>query len=286
MSGTELRVERDERHDSREEEKRPRRSPFVTGGIAIAAVAVFAMAIGYAYHRGRDTNTSGAVPIITADPGPFKVKPENPGGMNVPNRDLEIYKRMENAQPPAAPRRETLLPPPEKPIVPPRAEPLLEAPAVIATPKVIPPAAPFEPAPGTAKSIAEATAAKQAALPAAPKQGQGPAKPESTAKLEVQPNAAAAEKVNRIAPAAGGAFRIQLGALRTPDAARGAWTKLQKQHSDLLGSLALSIDRRDAGGDKGVFYRMQAGPLASESDARGLCTRLKQRHVDCLVVSL
>jgi hypothetical protein len=61
---------------------------------------------------------------------------------------------------------------------------------------------------------------------------------------------------------------------------------LQKQHSDLLGSLALSIDRKDMGADKGVFFRMQAGPLASESDARGLCSRLKQRRVDCLIVHL
>jgi cell division septation protein DedD len=79
---------------------------------------------------------------------------------------------------------------------------------------------------------------------------------------------------------------VQLGALRSDAAARGAWSRLQKQHGDLLGSLALSIDRKDLGGGKGVYYRMQAGPLASEADARGLCSRLKQRHVDCLIVSL
>lgn len=288
MSGTELRAERDE--EPREEEKLPRRRPLITGGIAVGAIAVFAVAIGYAYNRGRETGTGGTVPIIAADPGPFKVKPENPGGMNVPNRDLEIYQRLGSAQPPAAPRRETLLPAPEKPIVPPRAELPPEAPSNVATPSVVPPSvASTEPAPGTGKSIAEATAAKQAAPPAVPKQGQTSVKTETPAKSDAKStaaNAAAAEKANRVAPAAGGAFRVQLGALRTPDAARGAWTKLQQQHSDLLGSLALSIDRRDAGGDKGVFYRMQAGPLANRTAADGLCTRLKLRHVDCLVVSL
>ena len=59
----------------------------MTGLVAVGALAGFAIAVGYAYQKGREAGTSGAVPIITAQPGPFKVKPDNPGGMAVPNRD-------------------------------------------------------------------------------------------------------------------------------------------------------------------------------------------------------
>jgi len=278
MTSTELRAERGDRPESREVRPGRRRRPLIAGAVALAAIAGFAVAVGYAYQKGRETGTSGIVPIIAANPGPFKVKPDNPGGMAVPNRDMEIYQRMGNAQQPAAPRRETLLPAPEKPMVPPRSEVPPEPPANIATPSIVPPpVAAIQPAEGTAKSIAEASAARASSPPT-------PAKSEAAAKAE--PNAAAAQRVSRVAPSAGGAYRIQLGALRSAEEARGAWSRLQKQHSDLLGSLALSIDRKDVGGSKGVFFRMQAGPLANESDARGLCTRLKQRHVDCLVVSL
>jgi cell division septation protein DedD len=132
-----------------------------------------------------------------------------------------------------------------------------------------------------AKSIAEATAGS-----AAKSNGQAPAPPPAASTAKPAANDMAARKMAKVAPAAGGSYRVQLGALRSDAEARGAWSRLQKKHADLLGSLALSIDRKDLGGNKGVFFRMQAGPLPSESDARGLCSQLKQRRVDCHIVHL
>jgi hypothetical protein len=37
----------------------------------------------------------GSVPLIKAAAGPIKVRPENPGGLKVPNRDKLVYDRMQ-----------------------------------------------------------------------------------------------------------------------------------------------------------------------------------------------
>jgi cell division septation protein DedD len=271
---SELRAERDEVVGYETEDEGRKRRPLVTGLIAFGALAGFALAVGYAYQKGREAGLNSVAPVITAGPGPYKVKPDDPGGMAVPYRNMEIYGRLAGS-PPLQPSRETLLPPPEQPIAPPRAAPSAPAPAppdappkAVATPQVSPPpAAPHDP---SAKSIAEAV--------------QGAANGHKVAPGTVKPETA--RQTAKVAPAAGGAYRVQLGAVRSADEARGAWTRLQKSHSDLLGALALSVDRKDMGAGKGVFFRMQAGPIANESDARGLCSRLKQRKVDCLVVGL
>jgi cell division septation protein DedD len=38
----------------------------------------------------------GGVPLIKAEPGPVKVKPQDPGGLKVPHGDKSIYERIES----------------------------------------------------------------------------------------------------------------------------------------------------------------------------------------------
>ncbi len=42
----------------------------------------------------------GGVPLIKAEPGPVKVKPQDPGGLQVPHKDKSIYERLEGGRRP------------------------------------------------------------------------------------------------------------------------------------------------------------------------------------------
>lgn len=61
-----------------------------------------------------------SIPIVHAEPGPIKGRPKNPGGEVIPDRDKTVYQRFSGE--PASTRVENLLPPPEKPLDPPRPE--------------------------------------------------------------------------------------------------------------------------------------------------------------------
>jgi sporulation related protein len=72
---------------------------------------------------------------------------------------------------------------------------------------------------------------------------------------------------------------LQLGSLRTEEAARHEWERVKRANSNLLGSLSAAPIRTDLG-DRGVFYRIQTGPTA---DADRICAELKQRKIGCII---
>jgi cell division septation protein DedD len=82
---------------------------------------------------------------------------------------------------------------------------------------------------------------------------------------------------------AGKGYRLQLGSVRTPDAAAEEWKRLKLQNADMLGKLAFAPERVDLGA-RGIFYRIQAGPLGDEAAAERTCAALKRRGVECLLV--
>lgn len=260
---------------------RPRRRllPVV---VASLAVLLFIAVLGYTYAwRGRDS-AGGPVPVIKAAEGPTKTKPDNPGGMDVPFQDKEIYSRLGREPAPAAGGRtvERLLPPPETPMprppVPESPPAIAAAPPAISAPEpaaAVPSPAPPAPAPAppavATKTAPAATAQTAAKVPPAPE----PPRP--------QAQAAAAPPVS--APAAKGAYRVQLAALRTAEEANKEWERLRRAQPEILGKLSGSIVRADLGA-KGVFYRIQAGPVGDEAGARDLCRRLSEKKVGCIVV--
>ena len=61
-----------------------------------------------------------SVPLIAASTEPWKVRPEDPGGMKIPNQGTLIYETLTTADPEEAPER--ILPPPEEPLSPPQPE--------------------------------------------------------------------------------------------------------------------------------------------------------------------
>ena len=81
-----------------------------------------------------------------------------------------------------------------------------------------------------------------------------------------------------------GAFRIQLAAVKTQEAAQAAWKKMMKTHPDVLKGLKLNVVKVDRGAD-GALFRVQGGPFADRAAAESACGKLKQKSQACLVVA-
>jgi cell division septation protein DedD len=271
-----LNLDADER-DGRGLAERPPGRRYLVRTVAAGLVVRGAAGAWAGYRLGGHGGAGGAVPVIHADPRPTKVKPDQPGGMVVPDQDKYVLNREKLVDS----KVEQLLPPPEaplpRPVAPPEppaaapVEPLTGAPAV----ESLPPAA----AP-TAVAPAVPPPAAVAPKPAEPPKAAGSPKPAEPPKAK----AASAPATAPHPPAApGGSYRLQIGALRSPEAAKAEWTRLQHQNHDLLGGLGYSAVRADLG-EKGVFYRIQAGPIADLGAAERTCKELRQRHLGCMLV--
>jgi pyruvate/2-oxoglutarate dehydrogenase complex dihydrolipoamide acyltransferase (E2) component len=226
-----------------------RRLPAIA--LAVLAMALFAGGLWFAYVEGTrhpaTTARSEGVPLIRADQHPAKVRPDQPGGMTIPDQNISLYNEKAGGPP-----VEKLLPAPEQPL--PRPAPAAKAAAAPAPPAV--PPAPVASAPPPAEAAA---AAKPAARPA---------------RAKAATVAASSARAGKGTP-----VRIQLGAVHSPDAARAQWARLKREQPDLLGKLTAVAVRADLG-DKGIFYRIEAGPL-NEAAADRLCGELKRRNLGC-----
>ena len=227
------------------------------------------------------------LPVVHAPETPLKVRPQTPGGIDIPNRDKLVYDRLEKKPPEE--KTENLLPRPEVPLAPPAPKPQEKA-EVTPQPESEPKkeAKPEEPkAAGTPPTTEEVKAVKK------PEPAPEPPKIEKPV-VKVEPKAAEpvqAAPVKLVGPATTSAskpftkqsYRIQLAAVRNADAAKREWTRLQKKHNSVLGPLSLSVERADLG-KKGIFYRLRAGPVADLAAAKALCQSLANLKVGCLVV--
>jgi hypothetical protein len=227
-------------------------------------IAVMGLAGGswWAYRTDTPRLPPSAVPVIHSDTAPVKEAPQDPGGMIVPGQDSALLNRDSKGNP----KVEQLLPDAEpalpRPVAPIKPTPQIETNTALTkpTPQVQTAMTPPPPAPSVAVAPPEAA----------------PATPAPT--IASAPVASAPSQ-----PVSGAGYRLQLGAVRTEDAAKQEWLRLQRAQSDLLGKLSLTATRVDLG-DKGIFYRIQAGPIADGAEAAQSCATLKSRNVGCILV--
>ena len=290
----------------------PRRSGRgLTVFIALFALLAFGGIVWYAYDQGLRTGSEESAPLIRADTSPVRVRPENPGGLQVPHQDKLIFEKLVGGSRTGERPVEQLLPRPEKPMpaplpaVPPavasvekpKAPPSTGASAAIAPPPPpplvvaskpvpagIPPAripsntkAPRQLVPAPATIVNPAPAAKSVPVP------KPAARPTKKAPAANPVAKAATKPAGRgVTPTQGGRFRIQIAAFKNEAVARSTWRRVQSAHKAQLGALTLTVERIQIA-DKGTFHRVQAGPL-NETKARAVCKVLAARGQDCIVV--
>lgn len=289
---------------------------WVVMGLGAFVFAVFAAVLWYAYVEVMGLGAGGPPPLIKAEAGPIKRAPDDPGGMEIPNRDSaaarvfqersdglrreRILPRQDTSQlelepepPPPVERLEASEPSPHPP-----AEPSPAAGTATAAPAQTETAPAATPPPAVRSQIVVtdrmAATTPQAAAPAtppprplAPPAGvlRPPApvpQPPPTQAPQAGRTPPAAVPPSRSAPAASPIFRVQLGAFRSEAAANQAWSSLQRRLQAPLASLRPFV--LEAQTSAGTFYRLQAGPLASRDGAVQACAQVKAGGNDCFIV--
>jgi hypothetical protein len=254
----------------RQRDRRGRPRVLLLAGVVGVLAFVAAVALVGTGERGERE-----VPLIVADNAPFRVRPADPGGMQVPNQDQLVYQRMAGAAPSAPGRRiEVLLPPPEAPLPVPRAAPPARAPVPEA-------AAPAE---------APAAPPAEAATPQAPPQATPQTTPQATSQTAALPlpppppaAAAAPPAAPPAAPArADGPVQVQLAAVGSEAAVQPEWNRLRARLPDLLAGHSLVVSRGERDGQP--FWRVRTGGFADVAAARGFCDQVRARGLTCFVV--
>lgn len=189
------------------------------------------------------------VPVIEADQRPLRVKPENPGGMQVAGaEELGVGSRSDGMAPASeAPAPQAL-----------RAQ--LQAGR---------PAAP--PHPGPAAGTTEAPA-EPAHAPAA-----------STTHASAPPTLAPAVTAAPAPATASGSASVQLAALETEGGANAEWQRLSKRIPDLLGDRRPVVQRVERDGR--AVWRLRTGGFADMAEATSFCVRVRAKGLPCTIAS-
>jgi hypothetical protein len=226
------------------------------------------------------------LPIVRAPEKAFKVRPEEPGGKNFPNRDKLVYDRLDRKPPRII--AENLLPRPEIPLVPPRSNKSKTDELTVKSKRQNLPPTTI----GSQPTTKEVKAVKKpvlnsTALELKKIELKSSMKLSPKAQLRPSPNSTPAtnrdrDKVIKNQRIKG--YQIQLAAVRTIDSAEKEWLRLRTKNKALLGKLKLNIVRADLG-NKGIFFRLRAGQIESQISAKTLCQALSRRKVGCLVIA-
>jgi hypothetical protein len=225
--------------------------------LAVAGGLLGTVALAGAVVWGLSRMGPRPVPVIEPDARPLKVRPENPGGLIVPNQDQLVLE-------PSSVRREA-----ERRGSNARLDAGPEAPALDLLRQQAAPTPP--PVPALQPPVA--------ALPP-PAVGQPPiaAAPPPVA----APPAASVPAVARPGPAANGRTLVQLAALGSEDAARAEWDRLVRRVPELAG-FQPRITRLERDGQSPLF-RLRTGSLADVPAARALCEAVKAKGASCVPV--
>ena len=216
--------------------------------LTVVILAIFGGLIWYSYLEGTD---NGPVPAVRADKSVVKIKPDNPGGMEVPDQDKRVFDRIATDQ---ADTNENLAPsaelPVERPVASDNAEDTTENAKADVTDAILPPT---------------------------------PENMDSSSQNDAE---SAPQKLATIEPAStksDGGYMVQLGAFGKKESAELLWKKLQKENPELLADLGSDIMMIDLG-KKGVLYRLRGGMIGERTSADDICSALKAKKQACIVV--
>jgi hypothetical protein len=226
-----------------------RRLALIAAGLGSALVAIMGAwsLTGGGHHLVRTAaSDAGNVPVIEPPPGPMKMKPANPGGMQM-SANQNLFGSPSGGE-------EKLAPPPQVP-----------------DPAALQPPPPPTPAP----------LPKPAAVAPSP----APVAPVSTAPIVAPPAVPPPPPAAAPAPAQAAADRhvlVQLAALPSEQAAKDEWALLQRKLPDLLKTRQPTLSSADVNGR--TWWRVRTGGFADPTAAKQFCDGVRAKGGNCDVV--
>lgn len=238
--------------------------------LALGVLLIFAGVVWNTYRQGVRPS-EGGLPVIAANDAPYKRAPEQRGGVEVAGQDLAYYDSMDGMGDPAVQQTAVRNP----------AEIRRRDPVLAGGPSALPP---LEAGDGNettevAEALIENGVVEKPITIAAVQPSEQRASVRAPVIAEVEPALMASSRF-----ADGGAFQVQLSALRSQEAAQSAWTRIQSSAPDLFNGAELDIQRADLGA-KGVFYRLRVGAFDSREAAKDFCADVQAAGKDCMVVA-
>lgn len=230
---------------------------FVLAGVTLLLVCL--ISVIYLLLKGPIENEE----IVTIAPTqkPVKIRPENPGGMVIPDQDKVIYSRLTQDTIPA--KVEKLFPEEEKPVMP-----------VVTEEKDIP---------VFVETQAEEVKIIDGGVLSAEKVSESEKKIEKTIVQDKQSEKPTPEiKVPEIKPEVKkGEWKVQLFSSTDKKKVEKQWQIISKKHRGLVSDMPMQIVPAKIAG-KGTFYRLQLGAFETRQMASNLCVKLKKQKQDCI----
>ncbi len=264
---------REERLEQRK--KRPAILIGVSIGIVVA-VCVGWLTFGkyVSVYYGAD---NGELPVIRADASIDGMKPDSPGGMEVPNRDKLVYERLRqsNTELPV----ERLLPSAEKPVQPTVSADDEKVPAdpignlaadIVAQDTEIAAALVYEEDGSPVEVMFRQT--EQAVVPAEKK----------IEEKSSEQSVAKSEKKQSVKSAGEHSYTVQLVSTRSDGAAESEWKRLSKKFKEIIADQPHFVSKSVV--SSGTFYRLRVGQFKKYEEAKALCDQLKVKKQECFVV--
>ena len=253
----------------------------VFAGIALAAV------VGWFVLSPQYVEESSEIPVIRRPQTAIKIRPENPGGMDIPNQDKEVYNIVEKKDVDTT-VVENLLPSPETPKLPDivpevsdideNAKDLDEIVDEVVDETQTKSTNAEKEAENKTVKVAEQKEEATSAVPEKPAELLKKEEPKTEVKAEPKQPEKTKETTEIAAQATGGNWQIQLMASKNKAAVEKAWTDLSNRYA-LLKSYSHEIQSSDLGA-QGIFYRLRAGAFADKNAAAAACAALKKQGLN------
>lgn len=232
--------------------------------------------VKYLYDLGRGSVNPMEAPFISANTEPYKIMPTDPGGMEIPHIDKQIFDGIT----PNFNNEEQIISPIdsyEKPIKNDAIADLIEE-SNEPKPKVKPlNIASTSDSTSTSPKISTTTTPKPKIIDA------NGVVTSSVTKRVIIDKSKKVDVDKVLAKQKTPEYWVQLGTFSTEEQATQAWQEVREKNSDILKAVTTKVSKSDLG-EKGIFYRLKSGPISSDVEAKELCKQLNERQQNCFFV--